>query len=230
MMSGRLQSAGKGAVADFALTKMKPSKGYKLRKARSDSPMPDAPIEPSAAGNPPALQGEAWADCASGLSELSERVRKLEDQGAEYHRRSAHREAVIDRLHVENQRLQDESRGSVFNPLTADLMRLYDGLHREAKRLADSAAGADLANLLDTYAEEVELILDRCGLELFTAAPGDPFKAGEHEAVATVESPEDDQNNTIAAVTAVGFRQRATGQVKRPVRAKFYRARKPSEP
>jgi molecular chaperone GrpE len=192
--------------------------------------MQDASIESSAAGNPPALHDEAWADCTSGLSELSERVRKLEEQGAEYHRRSAHRESVIDRLHLENQRLQDESRGSVFDPLTADLMRLYDGLRKEAKRFAGSDAGSDIANLLETYAEDVELILDRCGLEPFTAAPGDPFRAGEHEVVATVESPGEDRNNTIAAVTAVGFRQRATGQVKRPVRAKFYRTRKPSEP
>jgi len=192
--------------------------------------MHDAPIEPSAAGNSPAPQGEAWVDGASGLSDISERLGRLEEQVAEYHRRSAHREAVIDRLHLENQRLQDETRGLVFDPIIADLMRLYDGLHREATRLAGSEAGADIADLLESYAEDVELILDRCGLELFTAKPGDPFKVGEHAVVATVESSDEDQDNTVAGVTAVGFRQRATGQVKRPVRATFHRARKSSEP
>ena len=197
--------------------------------------MQDEPIEPSDAGNSPASHSEAPADCASGLSEISERLRELEEQVAEYHRRSAHREAVIDRLHQENQRLQDEARGLAFDPITADLIRLYDGLHQEAARLAGSElagseAEAGIAKLLESYAEDVELILDRCGLEPFTAEPGDPFKVGEHAVVATVDSPGEDQDNTVAAVTAVGFRQRITGQVKRPVRAKFYRASKPSEP
>ena len=192
--------------------------------------MQDAPIEPSAVNDSPAPQGETWADFASGLSEISGRLQKLEEQGAEYHRRSASREAVIDRLHLENQKLRDETRGLVFDPIIADLIRLYDGLHREAGRLAGSAAGADLAKLFAAYAENVELILDRCGLESFTAAPGDPFKAGEHAVAETVESPEEGRNNTIESVLAVGFRQRATGQVKRPVRARFYRARRPAEP
>ena len=222
-------------MADFALTPIKRLKGRQLGKLRSDSPMQDEPIEPSAAGNSPASHSEARADCASGLSEISERLRELEEQVAEYHRRSAHREAVIDRLHRENQRLQDEARGLAFDPITADLIRLYDGLHQEAARLAGSElagseAEAGIAKLLESYAEDVELILDRCGLERFTAEPGDPFKVGEHAVVATVDSPGEDQDNTVAAVTAVGFRQRITGQVKRPVRAKFYRASKPSEP
>jgi len=191
--------------------------------------MQDAPIEPSAPGILPALHEEAQASCPDEFSDIYVRLRKLEEQGVEYNRRSAHREAVIDRLYLENQKLQDEARGLAFDPIAADLMRLYDGLHREARRLAESEA-PDIAKLLESYAEDVELILDRCGLDSFTAAPGDPFKAGEHAVVATVESSQEDENNTSAAVTAVGFRQRATGQVKRPVRATFYRSLKQSDP
>jgi molecular chaperone GrpE len=82
---------------------------------------------------------------------------------------------------------------------------------------------------MNSYAEDVELILDRCGLEPFTATVGESFRLGEHSVVYTVETSEQDRENTIAVVVATGFRQRVTGQVKRPVRAKFYRIGKVSD-
>jgi len=195
----------------------------------SDSTAQDAPIESSAANShgPPDNDG---ADDSSELSDIAERLRKIEYQGAEYHVRAAHREAVIDRLHEENQKLRDEVRGSVFDPITADLIRLYDSLRREVERLAESGADSELAKLMSSYAEDVELILDRCGLEPFTAVPGEVFRLSEHSVVDTVETAEPDRENTIAEVIAIGFRQRVTGQVKRPVRAKFYRIGESSSP
>ncbi len=164
-----------------------------------------------------------------GPSDIAERLRLLEEQGAEYHRRAAHREAVIDRLHLENQKLRDEVRGSVFDPITADLMRLYDSLRLEAERLAKAGADRGIAKLMNSYAADVELILDRCGLEPYSASPGEPFKLGEHSVADTIEIGEEDREDTIAVVTATGFRSRDTGQVKRPVRAIFYRVAKLSD-
>jgi molecular chaperone GrpE len=166
------------------------------------------------------------------LSDIAERLRLLEQQGAESHARAAHREAVIDRLHQENQKLRDEARGLVFDPISADLIRLYDGLRRDAERLAEAEVGADqaVAKLIASYAEDVELILDRCGLEPFTATPGESFRLGEHSVVATIETTTQGRENTIAEVTAIGFRERVSGQVKRPVRAKFYCLPEPSGP
>ena len=50
--------------------------------------------------------GRAGIDGGAGLAgELAGRLDKVEAQLTEFHRRSAHRESVIDRLHEENQRL-----------------------------------------------------------------------------------------------------------------------------
>lgn len=185
--------------------------------------MDDAPAELSTVDFTPASDDPIETFSSPELFRIAERLRDLELQTAEYHRRSAHREAVIDRLHLENQKLRDEARGSVFDPITADLMRLYDGFRRDAERLAESGAEPGIVRLMESYAEDVELILDRCGLELFSATAGEAFRVGEHAVVATVEAQEENQNNTVALVTAVGFRDRATGHVKRPIRAKFYR-------
>lgn len=157
------------------------------------------------------------------LARISDRLDDLAAQGAEYHRRSVHREAVIDRLHAENEKLRDEIRASVFDPITADLMRLYDSFRRDAARLAESGGDPGLAKLMESYADDVELVLDRCGLEPFSAAAGELFRRGDHVVADTVETSDPARRDQMAEVIAVGFRDRVTGQIKRPLRGKFYR-------
>lgn len=197
---------------------------------RSDNLARDTSNEQLGAENPHAPLSEDWTYDSGVLADILERLRLLEQQNAEYHLRAAHREAVIDRLHSENQKLRDEARGLIFDPITADLIRLYDGLHRDAGRLAEASAEPGMVKLISSYAEDVELILDRCGLEPFTAVLGESFKVGEHSVAATIETTAQDRENTIAEVTATGFRERVSGLVKRPVRAKFYRLPRASDP
>src|SRR5262245_53066507 len=83
-----------------------------------------------------ASTGEAQAGTSPDTQqEIIARLDLIEQQVTEYHRRSAHRESVIDHLHAENQELRDNARRSVFEPVAADLVRLYDSLGKEAGRL-----------------------------------------------------------------------------------------------
>ena len=104
---------------------------------------------------------------------MTSRLAKVEEQLAEFHRRAAHREAVIDRLHEENQQLRGGIGRIILEPVVADLIRLYDQLDREVRRL--EADGQD-GQLMWSFAEDVAQILDRCGIEIFSAEPGDPFE------------------------------------------------------
>jgi molecular chaperone GrpE len=155
--------------------------------------------------------------------EIIERLELIEQQAGEYHRRSAHTESVIDRLHAENQELRDNARSSVFEPVAADLIRLYDSLSREAERLAGAVADPAAAKLMMSFAEDAELILDRCGFEPVGATAGDPFIVGEHAAVAVDITDDESLNNTVARVVATGLRDKATGVVRRPLKARVYR-------
>jgi molecular chaperone GrpE len=166
----------------------------------------------------PVVAGEA--DDRGLLGELAARLNRIEQHLAESHRRAAHRETVIDRLHAENQRLQDGVGRLLLEPVTADLIRLHDQLAREAKRL--DAAGQD-GRLLRSFADEVELILDRCGIETFSAKPGDAFEGGRHRAVGVLPCAEESQHNTVAEVVAAGFYERDTSRVRRPLQARFHR-------
>ena len=81
---------------------------------------------------------EEWPGSAE-LRDMAERLRLIEQQASEFHRRSAHRESVIDRLHAENRELESAVSRSVLEPVAADLLRLYDALCREAARLSGAA-------------------------------------------------------------------------------------------
>lgn len=155
--------------------------------------------------------------------EIIEHLELIEQQAAEYHRRSAHTESVIDHLHAENQELRDNARSSIFEPVATDLIRLYDSVSQEAERLAGATAAPAIAKLMISFAEDIELILDRCGFEPVRATAGDPFILGEHAAAAVENIDDESLNNKVARVMATGLRDKATGLVRRPMKARVYR-------
>jgi molecular chaperone GrpE len=152
-------------------------------------------------------------------TDLAARFSQVEEQLAEFHQRSAHRESVIDRLHEENQRLRGGFGRIILEPVVADLIRLYDQLDREMRRIEDD--GQD-PRLLRSFAEDVRQILDRCGIDVFLAKPGDPFERYRHRPVAVVPCADESRHNTVAEVIAAGFFERDTGHMRRPVQAHFY--------
>jgi len=181
--------------------------------------------DPAGAADPDDVDGGAEApagvagDAGAVLGELAGRLGRVEEQLAEFHRRSAHRELVIDRLHEENQQLRGGIARIILEPVVADLIRLDDQLTREVRRLESD--GQD-PRLLWSFAEDVRQILDRCGIDVFSAEPGDPFDRDRHRPLAVVACQDESRHNTVAEVVAAGFAERATGRVRRPVQARFY--------
>lgn len=191
------------------------------RKLDTDSAGCDAP-RPVGPGPGPAAEAQAGTSRDT-QQEIISRLELIEQRASEYHRRSAHRESVIDQLHAENQELRDNARRSVFEPVAADLVRLYDSLGKEADRLSETGPDPAIAKLMMSFAEDVELVLDRCGFEPVTAAAGDPFIVGEHAVVAVDNTDDESLNNAVARVVATGLRDKATRQVRRPLKVRVYR-------
>jgi molecular chaperone GrpE len=194
-----------------------------------DSARPaDQPGQPSPAAEPeppPALRGEGTTPPepdgdGTALAEVASRLAKVEEQLGEFHRRAAHREAVIDRLHEDNQQLRSGFGRLILEPVIADLIRLHDQLSRESRRLE---AGAQDGKLMRSFAEDVAQTLDRCGIEVFSAEPGDPFEPGRHKPLAVVACDDEARHNTVAEVLAAGFADRDSGRILRPVQARFHR-------
>jgi molecular chaperone GrpE len=152
----------------------------------------------------------------AGATGLSERLSAVERQLSEFHRRAAHRELIIDRLHEENQQLKQGLHRTVLEPVVADLIRLYDQLYREARR-----SGAD-GGLIGSFADEVAEILDRCGVEVFAAVPGEPHQVDRHRPLGVVPTTVPALHNTVAEAVAAGFFDRDSGRVRRPAQARFH--------
>jgi len=181
----------------------------------------DEPLPEEAAAPPcekATQQEESGADAA--LAGLAGRLAKVEEQLAEFHRRAAHRESVIDRLHEENTELRSGLSRIILEPAVADLIRLYDELDRESRRLESNAENWQL---MRSFADDVALILDRCGIEVFSAEPGEPFQPDRHRPLAVVPCDDQARHNTVAEVLAAGFAERESGRVRRPVQARFHR-------
>ena len=173
--------------------------------------------EPPASGT--ADREPSAGETKTALDELAARFGQVERQLAEFHRRSAFRESVIDRLHEENQQLRGGVGRAALNPVVADLIRLYDQLSQASHR--PGANGPD-AQLMGSFADDVADILDRCGYEVFTAEPGEAFDHRRHRPLATVPCTDESRHNTVAEIVAAGFLERDTSRVRRPVHARFY--------
>jgi molecular chaperone GrpE (heat shock protein) len=166
------------------------------------------------------------------LVAVLQRIGEIQDEVEEFHRRAAHRERVIDRLHEENLEYRRGLRRIVLEPVVADLIRLHDALMNEADRSASEDGSKDHSVLLSSFADEVELILDRCGIECYRAQLGEAFSPREHRAVSVVSTDDPQRHHTVAEAVAAGFRDLETGKVRRPARARFhsYQPTQPAQP
>jgi molecular chaperone GrpE (heat shock protein) len=153
---------------------------------------------------------------------LDERLAAIEARLGDLNDRAAHREAVIDRLHSEKEELRRGERRALLEPVVADLIRMHDSLTAAAARAGAEAQPAH-AELLRTFAEDVETMLDRCGIDTMTAEPGADHDVSEHRAVGVLLTDVRERHNTVADVVGIGFRDRDSGRVRRPLLARFHR-------
>jgi molecular chaperone GrpE (heat shock protein) len=147
------------------------------------------------------------------------------------HERAAHREAVIDRLHEENQRLRRGELQGMLEPVRAALYRLHDQARRESDRLRapDLTEAPDprrTAALLAAVADEVADALARLGVERFTVEPGAPYDASRHRPVAVTPVDDPVADGTVTAVQSDGFEQ--SGKVLRKAAVSVGRLAEPA--
>jgi molecular chaperone GrpE (heat shock protein) len=156
------------------------------------------------------------------------RLEQVEAQLAEFHRRSAHRESIIDRLHEENQQFRDGLRRVILEPVVTDLLRLHDAMARESLRLA--ADDPKAAKLMGSFADDVTMAVERCGYELFPAVPGEPFTTGRHAPAGAVPTDDPELDSTVAEPLSAGLLEIESGRVRRAARARVYRYEAPAAP
>ncbi|GLZ16169.1 hypothetical protein Acsp04_64040 [Actinomadura sp. NBRC 104425] len=163
---------------------------------------PDEAPAAAAADEAGAADGDALAGIRDALAALAERLDRE-------HERAAHREAVIDRLHEENERLRRGELQAALEPLRAALYRLHDQARREARRWSepDPPEPAHAAALLEAVADEIADALARSGVERYTVRPGEPFDAARHRPVAVERVADPALAGTVLWARSDGFEQ-----------------------
>ncbi|GAA2806587.1 nucleotide exchange factor GrpE [Saccharopolyspora taberi] len=157
------------------------------------------------------------------LAELTGAVSALTEEVREHHARAAARERVIDNLHAEVERLRAGEQSLLLRPIVTDLQNLRNDLLRQATTLPTEVDRERTAGLLESFALSVELALERCGSEPIRPAAGDRFDAREHRAVKLVPTDSAEQDETVAAVVADGYRDTGNDRITAPARVHVYR-------
>ena len=147
----------------------------------------------------------------------------LSSQMAREYDRAKARETVIDRLHEENQRLRVGEAREFLRPVLADLRQLRDDLLGQARSVPETMSAANVAVLLESYADSMVIILERYGVIAVSPQPQAPFDPRRHCATETMTAPGQELDGMIATVLSDGYEDAHTGTVIVPARVVVYR-------
>jgi molecular chaperone GrpE len=158
--------------------------------------LPETPESPQAAREAPP---------ESSVAELSAAVRDLAGSAERYHERAAQREAVIDHLRSELELLRRGERRGLLRPLLTDMCRLRNDLCRQASGLPEDYNQEKAADLLLSYAESVQLMLEGNGVATYVPDNGAAFDPRLHRRVNGEETTDPNLVGRIAGVQREGY-------------------------
>ena len=157
------------------------------------------------------------------ISELRATIGELAAQAAREHDRARAREQVIDRLHADVQQARAGEARELLRPAVTDLRRLRDDLCAQARSVPEMMARAEVAVLLESYADSVVLILERCGIIVVRPEPLTAFDPRRQQASGVAETSDPELDGAIASVVSDGYAEEATGRQVAPARVMVYR-------
>ena len=172
--------------------------------ASSTAPIPlTAPVP--IADEPPS---EAKPDHDEALDRLTEAVQELR---ADFQRSAAlddHNRALIDKLHTENEQLRRAELERARDPVIRDLISLVDTCLRNGRAWLerDAVTPADIERVLRDVTDDVELILERQGVETFEPEIGTKFDRRVARAVRATGTADPAQDGMVTTVLKPGYR------------------------
>ena len=157
------------------------------------------------------------------VSELRVSLAGLESQAAREHDRAQAREAVIDRLHEEVARLRAGEARALLRPAVTDLRRLRDDLLIQARSVPETMTRAEVTALLESYADSVVLILERCGIVAVRPATDTKFDPRQQQVSGIAETGQPDLDGMVAGIVSDGYAEADGGLPVAPARVIVYR-------
>jgi molecular chaperone GrpE (heat shock protein) len=111
----------------------------------------------------------------------------------------------------------------LLRPAVTDLRRLRDDLVTQSRSVPETMASGEVAALLESYADSVELILERCGVVPVRPAAETKFDPRQQQASGVTETAQLDLDGTVASIVSDGYADAETGRQVAPARVIVYR-------
>ena len=173
----------------------------------------------AAADDPGGLAGAVLA----AVSELRASLASVATQAARDHDRAQAREAVIDRLHGEVERLRAGEVRALLRPVVTDLRRLREDLLTQACSVPEAMTGDEVTVLLESYADSVALTLERCGIVAVRPVKDSKFDPRQQQVSDIAETGDRDLNGLVADIVSDGYAEADGGRPVAPARVIVYR-------
>lgn len=160
----------------------------------------DHPSKESGSAEPAATDVEV-------SSEVSpvDMIQQVLEETRRYHARAEQREAVIDKMHSELERLRRGERRGLLRPLLSELSRLRDDILHQSRSLPADFDAESARMLLDSYAESIAMMLADNGVTTFSPLRDEPFEPRRHRAVGREPSTDPASTGRIAATRREGY-------------------------
>ncbi len=141
------------------------------------------------------------AQLATGVAGLRAELRRLAEL-------TAQQGSFVDKLHADNERLRRVEADRLRDPLVRELIALADTQLRNARRweAEQSPAALPVAEALRGVSGDVQLLLDRQGVESYQPSTGERFDRKQHRSRGTAETYEPEQADAVADVLLPGYR------------------------
>jgi molecular chaperone GrpE len=158
------------------------------------------------------------------IEEFRASLTDLTSQISREHDRAQARESVIDRLHSDVERLRAGEMRSLLRPAVTDMRLLRDDLTVQARSVPEAMTSGEVTVLLESYADSVALILERCGVVPVRPVAGEAkFNPRQQQAVGVLGTDRADLDGIVAEVVSDGYTEADTGQLVAPAKVKVYK-------
>jgi molecular chaperone GrpE (heat shock protein) len=151
---------------------------------------------------------EAALNIEDTLRAVADSVQELRDDFSRHVQGFDHQRALVDKLHDENEQLRRVELERSRDPVVRDLISLADTCVRNGRAWGqrDAVTPGDVGRVLREVADDVELILERQGVEAFKPECGTSFDRREHRVVRSADTSDVSLNGVIAEVLKPGYR------------------------
>jgi hypothetical protein len=111
----------------------------------------------------------------------------------------------------------------VLRPAVTDLRRLRDDLLAQTRSMPETMSREQVSAVLESYADSVALILERCGIFVVRPEMDTTFDPHQQQVSGIAETAERNLDGTVASIVSDGYAEADTGRPVAPARVIVYR-------